>query len=66
MSDFHEIRARFRDQEAAKSSSGSSTPALLALAACGISIGFAALWLAPQVSPVSLSSLLRTMSSYWR
>jgi hypothetical protein len=66
MSDLNEIRARFRDQKAAKSTSGSSMSALLALAACGVSIGFAALWLAPQVSPVSLSSLLRTMSSYWR
>jgi len=65
MSDFNEIRAHFREQEPVQPRSGNSLAALLALAACGVSIGFTALWLAPQISPVSLSSLLRAITTYW-
>jgi hypothetical protein len=67
MSDFQEIRARLRGSVQPEPESGDSSIAnLLLLAACGIAIGFAALWLMPHGYSVSLSSLVRTITSYGR
>jgi hypothetical protein len=67
MSDLQEIRDRLRGRDLPEPDSGDSSIAtLLLLAACGIAIGFAALWLMPYDYSFSLSSLLNRMRAFWR
>jgi hypothetical protein len=67
MSDFQEIRDRLRGTDPPEPDSGDSSIAtLLLLAACGIAIGFAALWLMPHGYSISLASLLNKMMAFLR
>jgi hypothetical protein len=67
MSDFQEIRARLRGTHPPEpTSGGSSIATLLLLAACGVAIGFATLWLMPQGYSISLASLLNKMRAFLR
>jgi hypothetical protein len=66
MTDMQEIRARLCATDAPERNSGGSILILLLLAACGLAIGFAALWLMPQVYPVSPSTAWRSFIAFWR
>ena len=67
MSDLQEIRDRLRGPNPPEPDSGDSSIAnLLLLAACGVAVGFAALWLMPYDYSISLSSLLNKMRAFWR
>ena len=65
MSNLEEIRAQLRAGVDTQPASGNSILLLVVLAACGIAIGFAALWLIPGASSISPSSLLAAIR-FWR